>query len=341
MNYSKIIITNLPSFYKIKLYNRINNSQKIFVVFTGDTSGMRQKDFFSEKIEFEYITLENNSIYRKLKTTWNVVRKNDYNELIICGVNELTSWLCAFLSPKRKNSTVVESSYHEATIIGIKGFLKNIFFKRISVTYASGYAQEKLAILHHFKGIIIKTKGVGLFNIIEQPPYKPSEKVIAFIYVGRLSPEKNLVLLINVFNKLSQYRLHIVGYGPQEEELKKLSNNNIIFHGAVDNKKLPEFYQASDVFVLPSIREPWGLVVEEALNNGLPVLVSNKVGCAEEIVEVNSNGLIFDYNSESSLIQMIEKITDIEFYNTLKQNVSKMDFNKVAEYQVNCYLKIK
>lgn len=338
MKYFKIIITNLPSFYKINLYNRINGQKNIFVIFTGDTSGMRKADFFSGDIEFDYMSLDNFSVFKKLRYTWQIIKGNEYDELIICGVNELTSWLSAIISPRNKNATIVESSYHEATITGIKGLLKSIFFRRISVTYASGKAQEKLARLHHFKGKIIITKGVGIFNIIKQPLYKPTEKVRDFIYVGRLSQEKNLILLIKVFNQLSEYRLHIVGYGPQENELKQLANENVIFHGAVDNKKLPDLYQTCDVFILPSNKEPWGLVVEEAFNNGLPVIVSNKVGCVEEIVDENRNGLIFDYNSEYSLIQKIEKITDIEFYNSLKQNVSKMDFDKIAEYQVSCYL---
>ena len=338
MRYSKIIITNIPSFYKINLYNRINRQKKIFVIFTGDTAGMRKNDFFSGNIEFDYVSMLNYSLLKKIQTTIRIVKGNIYDELIICGVNELTSWLCVYLSPKKKNSTIVESSYHEATITGFKGFLKNVFFKRISVTYASGKAQEKLARLHRFKGKIIITKGVGIFNIIKQPLYNSADKVSKFIYVGRLSPEKNLELLIRVFNSMPHYNLHIVGYGPQENQLKNIAANNIIFHGAVDNKNCHPFYQSCDVYILPSIKEPWGMVVEEALNNGLPVIVSNKVGCAEEIVEENRNGLIFEYNNEVSLRDKIEKITEVDFYNTLKKNISRMDFNAVADYQVNCYL---
>lgn len=338
MQFNKIIITNLPSFYKINLYNRINYEKKIFVIFTGHSADMRKSDFFSGKIEFDYISLLNYSTFKKLKITWQIITKNDYKELIICNVNELTSWLCAFVSPKNKNSTVVESSYHESKITGIKGFLKKLFFKRISVTYASGKAQEKLAHLLCFNGKTIITKGVGIFNIVEQPPYKPSKEVINFIYVGRLSAEKNLKFTINVFNNLPTYKLHIVGYGPDEHILKQISKKNIIFHGAVNNKMLPELYQSCDVFILPSIKEPWGLVVEEALNNGLPVIVSNKVGCAEEIIIENYNGLLFEYNSDLSLVEKIKMISHIDFYNYLKKNVSKMNFNKIADYQVNSYL---
>lgn len=338
MYYSKIIITNLPSFYKINLYNRINRVKKVFVVFTGDTAEMRESDFFSGEIEFEHISLQNNSIFQKLYTVYCIIRNNNYDELIISEYSELISWLCAFISPKKKNATVVESSIYESTVSGYKGLLKKIFFKRFSVTYASGKSQEKLVRNLNFNGKIVITKGVGIFNIIEQPKFIRRNEVSNFIYIGRLSPEKNLIFLINVFKNFPQLKLHIVGYGPQEPHLKKIAGSNVIFHGAVENKKIPSILQMCDVLILPSIKEPWGLVVEEALNNGLPVIVSNKVGCAEEIIEAKKNGLIFIFDSSESLIIQIKKIIDTEFYNSLKYNISKMDFKSIADFQVRSYI---
>ncbi|MGV8093741.1 MAG: glycosyltransferase family 4 protein [Mangrovibacterium sp.] len=332
-----ILITNLLSFYKVNLYNRINRKAKILVIFTGDTASMRNNDFFSGDIQFEYQSLVGLNNIQKLIKTYNIVKSIRYDDLIICGVNELTSWLCAFISPKSKNATVVESSYHETHSTGLRGLLKRFFFKRISVVYASGKAQKKYTDLYNFNGTVIITKGVGIFNIVDQPPYIPAEKVSDFIYVGRLSPEKNIVFLIETFNKLSQFNLHIVGYGLQESELKAIANENIRFHGAVENTRLPVLYKSCDAFILPSISEAWGLVVEEALNNGLPVIVSDKVGCAEEIIKENYNGLIFKSNNEKSLLDKIEKMVDVDYYNSLKYNISQMNFDEVAEYQVNCY----
>ena len=338
MHYSKIIITNLPSFYKINLYNKINEKKKIFVVFTGDTASIRKKDFFKGNINFDHINLENKSTIKKIIAAHKIISTFSYNELIACGLNELINWFCVFYSPRQKNATVVESSYYESTTSGLKGFIKKLFFKRISTTYASGIAQEKLAKGLGFKGKMVITKGVGIFNIIQQPEYIPTTKVSSFIYVGRLSEEKNLKFLINIFNKHPQYILNIIGYGPEEEDLKSGANHNIKFLGAIDNGVLPELYQKNDVFILPSIKEPWGLVVEEALNNGLPVIISNKVGCVEEIIKPDFNGLSFDPISESSLISCIEKITNVSYYNQLKQNISKLDFNETVQYQVNCYI---
>ena len=337
MEYNKIIITNLPSFYKINLYNRINRHLKLFVIFTGDTAEMRNMDFFSGNIEFDYENLQGLTRIKKLTRTYELVRGNTYTELIICGRKELTSWMLAFGFPKKKNATVVESSYHESTVVGIKGRLKKLFFTRISVTYASGKAQEKLVHLLNFKGKVIITKGVGIFNIKPQPPYTSTSSVKNFIYVGRLSPEKNLQFLIETFNKLPNLTLNIVGFGPQEKVLKSLAKHNIIFHGAIPNSELYKQYQMNDVFILPSLSEPWGLVVEEAFNNGLPVIVSDKIGCAEEIIN-ETNGIIFKLAESNGLQNAIIKMREIDYYRSLKINISKMDFITIAENQVRSYL---
>lgn len=79
------------------------------------------------------------------------------------------------------------------------------------------------------------------------------------------------------------------------------------------------------------------MVVKEDFNNGLPVIVRDKVGCGEEIVN-NSNGIIFKLSEPDGLRNAILKILEIDYYNLLKENVCNMNFEDIAEEQVNCYL---
>lgn len=337
--YSLIFITNLPSFYKINLYNAINQKKTVFVIFTGDLLQEREKDFFSGEIEFDYLSLSKGSVIKRIWQIICIFWRVRYSELILGGWDSILLWMSAIISPKRKNSVAIESSYLESSITGLKGLLKRFFMRRVSRVYASGTSQRKLAIDMGYKGHdIIITRGVGIFNYIEQPQYKVKHSITNFLYVGRLSEEKNLKLLITVFNKLPDLHLNIIGYGYMKDELATMAGNNISFIGAVDNIKLSAYYQANDVFILPSISEPWGLVVEEALNNGLPVILSNRVGCAEEVMVEGTNGFSFQYDSEESLLQAINRITDVEVYNLLCKNISKMNFQLIAERQVNCYI---
>lgn len=338
MKYSKIIITNLPSFYKVNLFNRINEKEKIFVVFTGNTAEVRNNDFLkTEQIKFDFVELRNKNQLQRTMYLFSLLVSTRYDELALGGWDEFLLWFAAFFSPKRKNALIIESSYFESVTTGVKGIIKKLYLTRITKVYASGENQKKIVDNLNYQGKVIITKGVGVFNFIPQPSYAARSGINDFLYVGRLSPEKNIPLLIRYFNQNPNLTLHIVGFGPIEIDLKNMSNENIKYYGAIDNTQLKHFYQKYDVFILPSKSEPWGLVVEEALNNGMPVIVSNRVGCQNEVV-TESNGLVFESDNYESLDQAITLMRNVEFYNNLRRNISLMSFEDIVNYQVESYL---
>ncbi|MBQ8778589.1 MAG: glycosyltransferase family 4 protein [Alistipes sp.] len=333
--YDKVVITNLPSFYKINLYNEINKSCKLLVIYTWDHSQGRNQDFFEGTMQFDYIHLKDSGFTRIIQLK-RILRSTEYKELILGGWDSIPLWASAFISSKKKNALVIESSYLESTTKGIKGLIKRIFISRISKVYASGKSQRRITDDLGFKGETIITKGVGIFNYIKQPIFTTRNKVKNFLYVGRLTKVKNLEYLIRRFNKHPELTLTIIGFGELEAHLKSIANENIVFLGAINNSELSTHYQKADVFILPSISEPWGLVIEEALNNGTPVMVSDKVGCSEEIINKN-NGVIFSLNPDN-FEEQLAKIVDIENYNRMRSDISKMDFEEIEDRQVKCYI---
>ncbi len=77
--------------------------------------------------------------------------------------------------------------------------------------------------------------------------------------------------------------------------------------------------------------------MEEALNNGTPVIVSNQVGCYKDLV-TEKTGLVFKSNDIESLKMTIRKICDVNFYNALRLGVSSLDFFERATRQINSFL---
>lgn len=333
----KIIITNLPSFYKINLYNEINKSCKLLVIYTWDHLYGRNQDFFDGTSQFNYVHLKKGR-FSRIFQIMKIILSTNYKELILSGWDSVPLWIGALISSKPKNSIVVESSLYESSTTGIKGIAKRLFLSRVSKVYASGKSQKALVEKLGFNNNIVITKGVGIFNYISQPPYSERTQVSKFLFVGRLTAVKNLHLLIRVFNDLPNCELTIVGFGELEFELKSMTSQNIKFLGAVPNKHLNKVYQEHDVFILPSYSEAWGLVVEEALNNGLPVIVSDRVGCAEEIIEDGKNGLIFKNNDADSLRYCIRQIQNIKLYNNMRKNISELDFEEIERSQTQCYI---
>ena len=138
-----------------------------------------------------------------------------------------------------------------------------------------------------------------------------------FLYVGRLSPEKNVGGLIRAYAEYRRrggdWRLVLVGGGPEEQALREEASasgfaGDIEFAGLRSSSELPGYYAHAACFVLPSKCEPWGLVVNEAMASGLPVIVSNRCGAAEDLVVDGRNGFVFDPYRGGELSQAMEQM---------------------------------
>ena len=119
------------------------------------------------------------------------------------------------------------------------------------------------------------------------------------VFSGKLTPIKAPEVLLEAFARMSQPRatLCYVGDGPLRAMLEDRARalgvaSRVCFAGFRNQRELPAFYDAADVFVLPSRREPWGLVVNEAMNAGRAIVVSDQVGSGPDLVKPGENGFV-------------------------------------------------
>jgi glycosyltransferase involved in cell wall biosynthesis len=112
------------------------------------------------------------------------------------------------------------------------------------------------------------------------------------LYVGQLIARKGVDLLLNAAATLQkqgrEFSLLLVGSGPDkqilEQRSKDLQLNHVHFRTSVPPDQMPSVYRCGDALVFPTLEDPWGLVVNEAMLSGLPVLCSRYAGCAEELL---------------------------------------------------------
>jgi 1,2-diacylglycerol 3-alpha-glucosyltransferase len=140
-----------------------------------------------------------------------------------------------------------------------------------------------------------------------------------FLYIGRLSEEKNVDGLLDEWSAYREaggtWPLVIVGNGSVAIDLQQRAAASpfaadVHFAGHKGFSELPLYYAFAGCFVLPSTREPWGLVVNEAMAAGLPVIVSNRCGCAEDLVDPAKNGFIFNPANAGDLAQCLHQMED-------------------------------
>lgn len=161
---------------------------------------------------------------------------------------------------------------------------------------------------------------------------------VLFVYVGRLWPEKNLPFLIESFARICQRydnaRLLLVGGGPERRKLTHQVTEagigtKVHFTGAIDHSQLPQYYQAADIFISPSITETFGLTVIEAMASGLPVIGIDSVGIADTVVH-EVTGLLTMNDMENFTKAMGRMLVNRD----LRQEMGKNALRESSKYRI-------
>ena len=146
----------------------------------------------------------------------------------------------------------------------------------------------------------------------QSAPQSPS-----FLFVGRLAEEKNVEGLLRSWLAYraegGSWPLVLAGDGPCGDALRAMAAASpfaadVRFPGLCSARELLPLYAAAGCFALPSTREPWGLVVNEAMAAGLPVLVSDRCGCCEDLLAEGENGFSFPPEDEATLTALLFKM---------------------------------
>ena len=163
---------------------------------------------------------------------------------------------------------------------------------------------------------------------------QPGRPVILF--ASKMQPHKRAADLLEAYARLSpDAYLVFAGDGEEranlERRARELKLDSIRFIGFRNQSELPSLYDLCDVFVLPSEHEPWGLVVNEAMNAGKPVIVSDRVGAGPDLVEDGVNGSVYPARDIAALANCLRRLIDSPEHRAAMgaralEKVSRLDF---------------
>jgi glycosyltransferase involved in cell wall biosynthesis len=136
------------------------------------------------------------------------------------------------------------------------------------------------------------------------------------LYAGKFQPRKrpgDLLRAAALLNREDRpFQLAMVGSGEMEPLLRAMARDlgltNIRFTGFVNQSALPRYYGACDIFVLPSMDEPWGLAINEAMCAGLPIVASAEIGCVPDLVRDGRNGCVFPAGDVAALADALRPL---------------------------------
>lgn len=186
--------------------------------------------------------------------------------------------------------------------------------------------QKQALILSEQKDTIKETLGIKKYKNI-------------FLSAGKYIPVKNPLNLIRVFHQMDNQDCGLVmmGDGPLRAEMEQyISENkieNIILTGFINQTKVAEYYATADVLVMPSVSETWGLSINEAMNFGLPAIISDNAGSAYDLIHSGKNGYIHPASNMDSLREAMQQFIQLPAAERIK--MGEYSRNIISEYSYN------
>jgi len=333
-----VILHNIISPYRTLLFNALHEAYDNFkVLYISESEHRREWKIDKDDIKFPYYVMfsvpaDEVSPISLFHKTWRTLNVFKPEILIIDGYNYASSWAGLFWAKRNKRKTILWSSSNEDDHkrIFYKELIKRFFVKRCDAYNVYGTKSKDYLIKLGAKAERISIIGNNTDNAFyynETMKWKKIRDTLCqkyavpahnFLYIGRFSEEKNIFTLLDAYKKAiemsDEWGLILVGSGPQkraiEEYIQKQKIRNVLLPGFQQKSEICKFLAISDVLVLPSVSEPWGLVVNEAMAAGLPVLVSKRCGCYPDIVRDGINGLSFNPFDKDELYTKMKEIIE-------------------------------
>lgn len=334
-NLDVAIIQNTIAPYKTLLFHALKDipGLNFEVIYLTKTEGIREWKIDRGELQFSHRLIfdgkiEDASQLKIALSIYKMLSASNPAVVILSGYSYCAFWVgMAWAKMNRKKVIVInESHYLDRKRLWLKEKIKQLFISNCDAALVDGTRHKEYTVRLGLdpEKVFIK-KGTGPIDVewyrSKVSQYRKDKANLCrsmglrgknFLFVGRFSPEKNIMILLQAYQRVkadvaANWGLILVGNGPQRKEIEdyviKNEIKDVAIPGFKEESELCLFYALSDVFVLPSISEPWGLVVNEAMASDLPVIVSNRCGCFPDIVRDGVNGFSFDPMDERDLSQ--------------------------------------
>ncbi|HOP59817.1 MAG TPA: glycosyltransferase [Candidatus Saccharicenans sp.] len=340
-----LLITNILAPYRIPLYNLVNmglekEGFKFKIAFLAENEENRawRARWPELKAEarllpgwhkflwrFEFAVHLNSGI-------WEFLRRENPDVIISGGYSTLANWIALTYSKRFKKPLILWTSTTKESVERhdcLHAAMRAFFIRRADafVTYGKGATEYLLGFgikpERVFTGCNVgdvefyKRATAEYRKSVEFAKMRESLRLPVIIYVGQFIRRKGLLQLIEAVSGLNHedWSLLLVGGGPMQPEVEKQVkaknlSERITFVGFQEREDLSRYYAVADILVIPSLREPFAIVVSEAMASGLFVVASRYDGAIWDLIEEGRNGLIVDPADVSSLREGIRYALD-------------------------------
>ncbi len=350
---SLLFITNIPSPYRIDFFNELGKYCELTVLFEKQSSSERDQRWNNFKVKhFNAVFLNGFNVDVDKAVAFDVIhyiKSGSYDEIIVSNIATPTGMIAIqYMKLHRidywvegdgafpKKEKFIKHALKKYLIGGAKGcFSTAIMHDEYYKQYVSDYSK-----LYRYPFSSLFDCDIYLEPAEDEEKQRLREKYDireskVIVSIGRIVHGKGFDVLIQAMCGMQDnYGAYIIGGQPTEELIRLIKQNNIQNVHFVDfqeKKIICEYLRLADLFVLPTRSDVWGLVVNEAMSAGVPVITSDKCVAGLELVENGQNGYIVPVEDNQ---QLAEKIKAILSDDVLQKKMCKSSLQRIRNYTI-------
>ncbi len=347
-----LFLTNIPSPYRVRFFNELGKLCDLTVLYERETASDRDNSWLpTNDNAFEEVFLKGIKVSRGFAFNPGIIKylKNHHHDVIVIGgYSSPTGMLAIEYCKLHKIPFILNADgglIREESALQHK--VKKHFISSAEVWLSTG--KDTSDYLMHYGARVDGIRkypltSIGKSDILKQPVTKNEKAAFreklgmqnkpTAISVGSFIPRKGFDILIDSWANVNpDYNLLIIGGGPEKDNLNKqieeLKLKNVTLLDFVTTEKLMDYYKACDLFVMPTREDIWGLVINEAMANGLPIITSDKCVAGVELVKNNINGYVVPLEEPETLAR---KINEILSNDDLANAMSAENLGKINHY---------
>lgn len=334
-----LYITTIPSPYRVDYFNELGKKCNLTVLFEKSKSDERDENWEKHSFyNFNGIFMPGRKMTVNTAFCPSVIKylKLQWDKIICCNVSTLTGMLAIQYMKNNDIDYMLEGDGAFAKSgRGVKERVKKHFISGASGYFSTSKALDNYYVkygadynkIHRYKfssvsnSDILHLEGTEISEQIESRDiirlnYRKElgidEGKIVILTVGQFIYRKGLDVLLESASLVDNaVNFYFVG-GEPTDEYKLICNqynlSNIYFEGFKNSDELSKYYLAADIFVLPTREDIWGLVINEAMANALPVITTTRCVSGLEMVKENSNGYLIEPDNVTELSNKINKL---------------------------------
>lgn len=359
-----LFLTNIPSPYRVDFFNALGKKCDLTVLFETSTAKDRDRKWVADKIDnFTAIFMKGIKCGQAEAFCPEVVKyvaKKEYDVVVVGMYSSPTGMLAIEIMKLIKKKFIISSDGGiKKDDAGIKHWIKEHFISSASAWLSTGkvtdeylmYYGARKELIHRYPFTSVKESDILESPIAHADKIHYREKIgmkedYIVLSVGQFIYRKGYDLLLSACRDLrGNIGVYIVGGKPTQEYLnqkKELCLDNVHFIDFMSKIELSNFYKAADIFVLPTREDIWGLVINEAMAYGLPVITTEACVAGVEMIKNSTIGKIIPSDNVESIYSAINEfsISHSVFRTDLILEISKQySIENMADVHMNIFYK--